>query len=163
MQKASGYSKSGEFESHPFQFPWARAYSTLETTALDYAKFLVALIKGSGLLPKTFHEMMSPQVHVNENCFQCVDSEPGQVSPEISWGLGIGLEIVGGKQRFWHWGDNRGRFQSFMMGSVKDKDAIVIFTNSGRGLSIVPQIVAELFGDEHPEFEWLQIRHSVNH
>ncbi len=156
-QKACGASSAGEFESHPFQFPFVRGYSTLETTSLDYARFLVALLRGTGLSRESFNQMMSPQVHVDENCFQCLEHAPVKLSPEIAWGLGIGLETVGGRQRFWHWGDNRGRFQSFMIGSIEDDEALIILTNSGRGLSIVPLIVTEVFAGAHPVFDWLHI------
>jgi CubicO group peptidase (beta-lactamase class C family) len=159
-EKACGATAAGEFEAHPFQFPFVRAYSTLETTSLDYAKFVVALLHGKGLSTETFKQMMSPQVHVDESCFQCVDHAPGKLSPEIAWGLGIGLETIGGRERFWHWGDNRGRFQSFMIGSVEKGEGLIILTNSGRGLSIVPSVVNEVFDGKHPEFDWLRIPKS---
>src|SRR5204862_6822309 len=55
----------------------ARAPSSLQTTANDYARFLVAIAQGVGLKPETWRLMQTPAV---------------EVAPGVSWGLGWAIE-----------------------------------------------------------------------
>jgi CubicO group peptidase (beta-lactamase class C family) len=123
-RKAWGHSMAGTVRER--RRPSGATVATLHTTTGDYAKFVVAVMKDS-------RGMLAPQVKVNE---------------EISWGLGWALE---GKA-FWHWGENNGEFHTFVM-AYPDGDGVVIFTNSGNGHSIMPELVAETLGrGEHPAF-----------
>lgn len=129
--------------------------SWLHMTTLDYAKFVIAVMNGVGLKKSTARLMLSPQVYINESCIFCLSPGAGQVSSTLSWGLGWGLERTAAKDAFWHWGENRGEFQTFTMAYPKEKMGVVVFTNSGNGLSIMPEIVSEAIGGNHAAFTWM--------
>ncbi|HEY9009011.1 MAG TPA: serine hydrolase [Ohtaekwangia sp.] len=118
------------------------AAASLRTTAEDYAKFMVALLSGTGLKPATWQEMMKPQVNV--------DAEHSQVY----WGLGVGLEVTDDGKAFWHWGD-QGDSKAFMNARLDEKNGIVYFTNSANGLSIAKEILDDALGGTHPSLLWL--------
>jgi CubicO group peptidase (beta-lactamase class C family) len=131
------------------------AAASLQTTSLDYARFMIAIINGVGLKESTRNAMVSPQVQVDEGCSNCVASKPtGKMSQQISWGLGVGLQQTKDGLSFWHWGDN-GDVHCYMLAFPKQKLGIVIFTNSANGLSIIPEIIAETLGVEQPTTVWL--------
>jgi CubicO group peptidase (beta-lactamase class C family) len=131
------------------------AAASLHTTATDYARFMTALLNGTGLKPETRSKMLTPQVKVNEGCVNCTFAVPGPLSERVGWGLGVGLEQTGLGPGFWHWGDNNSEYHCFMAAFEGKKTGIVIFTNSGNGLSIVPEITSITFGIKLPAFDWL--------
>lgn len=133
----------------------ANAASTLQTTALDYAKFMIAVMNGSGLKKPTSAAMLSQQIKVDEGCSNCVNKPPtGKMSPFISWGLGVGLQQTDDGLSFWHWGDN-GDVHCYMIAYPKAKLGLVIFTNSGNGHSIIPDIISETLGGQQPVTAWI--------
>ena len=147
--KASGHDADG----HPIEglrHEPANAAFTLHTTALDYAKFVIAILKGMGLNRETVNQMMTTQIRVDEGCVNCVHKPLGKLSNSISWGLGWGLQ----GDSFWHWGDNPG-FKSYIVGSRDEKKGIIIFTNSSNGLSVIPEIIYKVWGVRQPALDWL--------
>src|SRR4051812_34035641 len=77
----SGYTWIPEYEARevyghtaggsvaPRRKPAAGTVATLHTTPLDYARFVIAMMKGSGLQPPTARAMMSTQTAIDEGCF----------------------------------------------------------------------------------------------
>jgi CubicO group peptidase (beta-lactamase class C family) len=130
------------------------AASTLNTTVADYARFVVALMKGTGLKRETALRMLTSQSEVDAACANCIGRLAGPASESISWGLGLGLARTARGRLFWHWGDN-GDFKAFVTGSEGSKRGVVVFTNSANGLMIIPDIVGEAMGEKHPAFEWI--------
>jgi CubicO group peptidase (beta-lactamase class C family) len=133
----------------------ARSYSGLHTTALDYSRFVIAVLNGTGLKKETREQMLKGQVRLDESCFSCIERSLGRLSQSLSWGLGWGLERTGAGDAVWHWGDNNGEFQSFVMAYPREKIGVVIFTNSGNGLSIIPEVVSQITGSAHAAFAWM--------
>jgi CubicO group peptidase (beta-lactamase class C family) len=132
----------------------ANPASSLQTTALDYARFMTALLDGKGLNPDTLKQMETPQTAVPQNCtVNCFDVAP--LSTSISWGLGLGLEKTSAGPAFWHWGDN-GSFKAYMVGLPEQKSGFVMFTNSENGLSIADAVVKTAFGFDQPGLQWLR-------
>ncbi|PWU05061.1 MAG: hypothetical protein C5B52_00410, partial [Bacteroidetes bacterium] len=119
------------------------AAASLRTTAEDYAKFMIAIMNGTGLKESTWNEMLKPQIAVNE-----------KTAPGVDWGLGVGLEITSGVKDFWHWGD-QGDSKCYMTGYPDSKNGVVYFTNSNNGLSIVREILKDALGGPHPAPDWL--------
>ena len=153
--KASGHDANGMpvTSSRPLS---GNAAFTLHTTALDFAKFIIAIMKNTGLKLETMNQMMTSQIRVEEGCVNCVHKHPGKLSDSISWGLGWGLQQLVQGESFWHWGDNNG-FKSYVFGLRRERKGIIIFTNSsnGLGLSIIPQIIYKIWGAWQPAFNWI--------
>jgi CubicO group peptidase (beta-lactamase class C family) len=95
--------------------------STLHINAVNYAKFLIAIIEGKGLKKETLEEMLKQQSHI-----------PTAMLPywgEITgWSLGFAVEPTDHGIRYSHGGDNGG-FQAGCMFYRKQKNGYVFFTN----------------------------------
>lgn len=134
----------------------ANPASSLQTTALDYGRFMTALLDGKGLKPETLKQMVSPQTPVEQNCtVNCFDNAPP--SKNVFWGLGVGLEKTSAGLAFWHWGDN-GSFKAYMVGILEQKSGLVMFTNSENGLSIADTVVRAALDCDQPSLQWLSHR-----
>ena len=133
----------------------AGAASTLNTTAKDYALFVEAVLNGKGLKPATLHEMETSQIALDPECRICIKREPKQLSTNLFWGLGWGIQRKDGSDLLWHWGDN-GTFKCFVMAEPKTKSGVVMFTNSENGLEIAKPVINEAMGTEALAFEWLK-------
>jgi len=139
-----------------FKAEQANAAASLATTAEDYAIFLGAVLRGTGLRPATLREMETPQIAVDPACSNCVEGTPsGQLSATIFWGLGLGIEKTAEGESLWHWGDN-GDFKAFFVVRPATKSGVVYMTNSANGLSIARMILAETLGGEQPALDWLK-------
>ncbi|MCB0612971.1 MAG: serine hydrolase, partial [Phaeodactylibacter sp.] len=100
------------------------AAHSLQTTAADYAKFLLAMLQPQGLKASTVELILSPVVELAPS-----SSGPAPKSPEISWGLGWGLQGTSKEKAFWHWGDNN-TFRCFVIAYPDKRKGVVYFTNS---------------------------------
>jgi CubicO group peptidase (beta-lactamase class C family) len=132
----------------------ANAAGSLQTTPSDYAKFVTAVLNGAGLKKETRRQMTTPQIRIDESCLICTTKPAGKLSTEIAWGLGWGLQTTDEGTSFWHWGDN-GNNKAFIVAFEKQKDAVVVFTNSTNGLTIIREILADALGGKHPALAWL--------
>jgi CubicO group peptidase (beta-lactamase class C family) len=134
----------------------ASAAGSLHTTTSDYAKFVVAVMKGKGLRKETLKQMLGQQTRVDEGCSNCIANEPtGKFSNSIFWGLGWGLQRTDSGNSFWHWGDNNNDTHAFVIASEKQKSGLLIFTDSGNGHSIIPEIVSQVMGGRQPLTAWI--------
>jgi CubicO group peptidase (beta-lactamase class C family) len=124
------------------------AYSLL-TTAEDYARFVIAVIEGTGLKKETSERMLTPQVETHQ------DGQPDkQGTPSGAfWGLGWGLEESHRGPYFWHVGDTGG-FKCFVIASRAKREGMVVFTNSLEGFSIVDPLVTMVLNEHHPLMDW---------
>jgi CubicO group peptidase (beta-lactamase class C family) len=134
----------------------ANAAANLHTTPQDYARFVIAVMKGTGLKKETVRQMLHPYAKVQEGCSDCITNpSTGQLSQTVSWGLGWGLQHTEGGDSFWHWGDNNNDVQSYVVAFPKKKLAVIVFANSGNGHSIFPQIINEAIGGQQPAIAWI--------
>ncbi|MFP6584991.1 MAG: serine hydrolase domain-containing protein [Candidatus Hydrogenedentota bacterium] len=83
----------------------ANAASSLVCNAVDYAKVVENLLEQDagtplGLASKTMDTMLTPQITAAEN---------------IAWGLGWGIQQSSSSDTYWHWGNNGGRYMSFVV------------------------------------------------
>jgi len=132
----------------------ANTAASLQTTARDYARFLHGVLSGIRLKPETARLWLSPQVTLHRRCVECLIPDMPESDTQVAWGLGWGLEPQSGT--FFQWGDNdRGRFKAFAMGSLQGRSAVVVFTNSFNGMSIMPELVDGTLPGSHPAFHWL--------
>lgn len=119
------------------------AYS-LQTTADDYARFVLAILTAKGLRPGTVDQMLTRQARLPKKLFG-----EDTLSPNLAWGLGFGLENTPTGDYFWHWGDN-GSYKCYVTADRKRGNAVVYFTNSVNGLSVNQEIIRRFLGGEHP-------------
>jgi CubicO group peptidase (beta-lactamase class C family) len=151
---ASGHDENGK-PTDKWKPDEAGAASTLNTTARDYALFVEAILNQKGLKSATFGELEKPQIALDPTCRICIKQEPHQVSKNLFWGLGWGIDRENAHEYLWHWGDN-GSFKAFVMLEPKTKSAIVLFANSTHGLDLAQPIVNEVMGTTSPAFDWLK-------
>ncbi|MCP4150894.1 MAG: serine hydrolase [bacterium] len=117
----------------------ANAAFSLHTTAKDYARFVISILKNEGLPEKTIKEMLSPQISISKK------------DASLSRGLGWSLKTTDDDTYFWHWGDNR-FFKAFSLASKNKRCGVVYFVNSASGHSIMKRVVNLTFGDTSPIF-----------
>jgi hypothetical protein len=94
-------------------------------------------------------------IALDPECRICIKHEPKQLSRNLFWGLGWGIERKDGTDALWHWGDN-GSFKAFVMADPKTKSGVVMFANSEKGLEVAKPVVDEVMGRGSLAFEWLK-------
>lgn len=139
----------------------ANAAASLHTTATDYARFVVAMLKianagqARGNQPsQALSQMLTPQVSVAEAGSNNVDRPNPKLSTTIFWGLGWGLQKTDDGMAFWHWGDN-GDTKAYVVAFDKQKAGVVMFANSTNGLSIIREVVNDALGGQQPALSWI--------
>jgi CubicO group peptidase (beta-lactamase class C family) len=108
---------------------------SLQTTAPDYARFLVRVLADTAAHPDDFR----PRVDVNR---------------QIAWTLGWGVDRSAAAPSFFHWGDGPG-FKNFAWVQPSRKTALVFFTNGDRGAALYAWVFRELLREDSAAFYWI--------
>jgi len=145
---AHPHDKSGQPETKGKPRQPNVAYS-LQTTADDYARFVLAILTANGLKRDLVDQMLTRQSRLPKKLFG-----EDTLSPNLAWGLGFGLEHTTGGDYFWHWGDN-GSYKCYITADRKRGNAVIYFTNSANGLSFNQEITNWFLGGEHPATAFL--------
>lgn len=134
----------------------ANPAASLRTTAADYGRFVVAVLRGAELKAETRRAMSTTQSQVLEGGSTTINRPHARPFPGVTWGLGWGLQATPEGSSLWHWGNN-GDAKAYVVARERDRSGIVILTNSTYGLSIVPEIVEASLGGAQPALSWLQV------
>ena len=132
---AAGHNADGKYLQKT-RYVHANAAYTLYTTAEEYARFLIEVMKpnrsaGYSLLQASVDTMLSPQVRVD---VREPIGRPGDArGSAVYWGLGWSLTTTRGGKMAHHSGANRSGFRCFSQFSLKRGTGIVIMTNGVRG------------------------------
>ena len=126
------------------------AAGSLHTTASDYARFVIALLRGAGLEPETHEAMLAHGAELATAGW----GDDAEAKANLFWGLGIGLSEGREGTSFWHWGD-QGTARCFVVAYPESGDGLVYFTNSENGLAIGPAILDLAFDDDDWPLRWL--------
>jgi CubicO group peptidase (beta-lactamase class C family) len=136
-------------------FPNA-AYSLLTNTA-DYAKFLLAVMNGEDLKPKTLEMMLKPQVDITSRSLHAPqDTDPKiHETIQLAWSMGWGrFRCVQGEAIF-HVGYEEGCDNYAVVFLDRNIGMVLQSVITGRE-GIAPQVAKELIGDIYSPFSWLQ-------
>lgn len=120
-------------------FAEAHIAATLHTTASDYARFLAAAMKGTGLTSESARNFLTAQV---------------EVAPGVTWGIGVGLQEDARGQAFWQWGHGFGN-RAYMIAYPESDDGLVFLANGNAGLSILDAVLGTVLGADQPGSAWL--------
>src|SRR6185436_6422180 len=145
----AGVAPSGAVEPQPKSHE-ANAAASLITTGEDYGRFLVAILEGTGLKPETREAMLTPAIQVSTR-YSDPASPPHSL---LAWGLGWGLQGPGGRDAFWHWGDN-GAWRAYVFVRQDGSAGLVYFANSHEGLSIARALASIAVGAPQRGLDWL--------
>jgi CubicO group peptidase (beta-lactamase class C family) len=132
QHKVSGHRGGKSVGRHwPTSFPaqdssWFGSAGGLHTQALDYARFLIALMEHKGISKASLDEMLKEQVQVPTN------NEGRTIDGDTAWGLGIAIVLSKFGTIYEH-GGNNGVFQSGFKYLKAKKTGFVFFTNCDKG------------------------------
>ena len=118
------------------------AAASMTTTASDFGRFLQHLLRVHGTASPAaaiVERMLRPQV---------------RISTELHWGLGTGLEVSNGRTVAWHWGDNPG-FKNFYILDPQARSAIVVFTSGDGGQGVYERVIRAETGQDRAAFLFL--------
>ena len=114
------------------QYAEANVAGSLVTTATDYARFVAAVVNGTGLSPDVWEAFLAPEREGN---------------PGTYFGLGIGVADGPSAPIFFHGGNNDARFTSFMFGDIETGNGFVYLTNSNEGTTLVEAMIERVMGE----------------
>lgn len=134
----------------------ADAAGSMQTTPRDFARFMLAVMQGSGLSNQTRELMLSPRIQIfSKHQFPTFESETTDENKAIrlSYGLGWGLYWTRYGKAFFKEGHAEG-WRNYTVCFDKPKIGIVIMTNSSNGEGIFKELLESLIGNTFTPIEW---------
>ena len=135
----------------------ASAAGSLQTTAEDYARLLVDIIKAENISQGMVDEMLIPQVSItSERMFGPGTWRETDENKDInlSWCLGWGRFDSKHGRAFFHTGHQFG-FQNYSVTYVDVGMGVVLLSNSDNFESVAEEIIKTIIGEDESPFEWL--------
>jgi len=132
------------------------AAATLLTNTADYAKFLLAVMNGKGLKPKSLKMMLEPRVSITSKSLHA----PQDTNPKIhetihlAWSMGWGRFRCPQGEAIFHVGIEEG-CDNYAVVFLDCGTGIVLQSVITRLEGIAPSIAKELIGDSYSPFSWL--------
>ena len=139
----------------------ADAAGSMQTTAGDYARFLLGILNAKGKRKRSMNAMLNPQIAItSENMFGPGAWEDTDANNQIklSWGLGWGRFNTKDGRAFFHTGHDLG-WQNYTVTYFDKGLGVVLLSNSDNFESVAREIVEKTIGDEYSPFDWLGYPH----
>ncbi|HXW89220.1 MAG TPA: serine hydrolase, partial [Terriglobales bacterium] len=152
---ANGYDEYGR-SLGPQRRTTADAAGSMQTTVSDFARFMKAVMAGTGLRPETRQQMLSSQIAItSKHGFPTLSEETTDQNKAIhlSYGLGWGLYWTPNGEAFFKEGHDVG-WRNYSVCFDRSKTGIVIMTNSGNGEGIFKDLLETLLKDTYTPIEW---------
>ncbi len=134
----------------------AGAAGSMETTAEDYARLLIAIADAKGLRRASIQEMLRPQVAIHsKKMFGPLARETTDENEAIrlGWGLGWGVFTTPYGPVFFHGGHDDG-WNHYTL-TYRDKGiSVVILTNSSNGETMFQALLNRTIGDKYSPADW---------
>lgn len=136
----------------------AEAAGSMQSTANDYARFLVALLNPDPASAALVDSMLTPQIAIrSERMFgpgAWRDSDEEAGAPDLSWALGWGVFDSEAGKAFFHTGHDFG-WQNYAVVYRDRGIGVVLMSNSDNFESVAREIAAVAIGDTYSPFDWL--------
>jgi CubicO group peptidase (beta-lactamase class C family) len=139
----------------------ADAAGSMQTTAGDYARFLLGILNAKGKRKRSMDSMLNTQIAItSKNMFGPGAWKDTHVNNQIrlSWGLGWGRFNTKYGRAFFHTGHDFG-WQNFTVTYLDKGIGVVLLSNSDNFESVAREIVKKTIGDEFSPFDWLGYPH----
>jgi CubicO group peptidase (beta-lactamase class C family) len=152
---ANGYDEYGR-SLGPERREHADAAGSMQTTPRDFARFMLAVMRGEGLRNETRELMLSPQIQIySKHQFPTLATDTTDANKPIrlSYGLGWGLYWTPYGKAFFKEGHDEG-WRNYAVCFDKEKTGIVIMTNSANGEGIFKELLETLIKDTFTPIEW---------
>ncbi len=136
--------------------PTADAAGSMQTTPRDFAQFMLAVMNGKGLKPKTRELMLSPQIQIlAKHQFPTMENIPTDENKAIrlSYGLGVGLYWTPYGKAFFKEGHDVG-WRNYTVCFDQSKTGILIMTNSANGEGMFKELLETLIKNPYTPIEW---------
>jgi len=135
----------------------ARAGGSMVTTAGDYGKFLVAVLRGTGLSKPAREQMLTPQIAISSTSMfgpGSWDDRDKFKSIHLSWGLGFGRFDTTAGRAFFHTGHDSGA-QNYAVAYADKGTGIVLLSNSDNFEGAAAKILKAVIDDVYTPVDWL--------
>ena len=134
-----------------------RAAGSMTTTAVDYAKFVINLMKRGGLSKKLYDQQFSPQIFVRSKrgfgaLKDSITTDNDQI--KLAWGLGTGLFQSPYGRAFFHSGHGDAN-QNYFVAFPESGVAVVLMSNSENFERASRLILNVCIGDRYSPLTWL--------
>lgn len=152
---ANGYDEYGR-SMGPERRKIADAAGSMQTTPRDFARFMIAVMRGDRLSQQTREWMLSPQVQIfSKHQFPTLENETTDENKPIrlSYGLGWGLHWSPYGEAFFKEGHDEG-WRNYTVCFDKSKSGMLIMTNSSNGEGIFKELLETLLKDTFTPIDW---------
>jgi CubicO group peptidase (beta-lactamase class C family) len=152
---ANGYDEQ-ENSLGPQKRKRAGSAGSMLTTPADFAKFMQAMMHGTGLSKKMKDEMLGPQIQIlSKHEFPPLSTETTDENKPIrlSYGLAWGLYWTPSGKAFFKEGHDDG-WRNYTVCFDDPKIGILIMTNSSNGESIYKELLETLLKNPYTPVEW---------
>jgi CubicO group peptidase (beta-lactamase class C family) len=154
---ANGYDEEGK-SLGPQRRKSADAAGSMQTTVSDFAKFVRAVMTGTGLRRETRELMLSPRVRISSlHEFPTLSNETTHANDGIrlSYGLAWGLYWTPYGKAFFKEGHDDG-WRNYTVCYDDKRMGIVVMTNSSNGEGIYKELLESLQRNTFTPIEWEQ-------